>query len=499
MGEDSAAACWIDRWRFVLFGLLAAATLAGLNGQWRIDPDSALYLTLARNMARGQGYTYHGVLHRLVYPGFPALASLAFRWHGGSPILICNLLTLLCGTAALMATYRLFSLSTNRPTAVAITLLTGISHEFFRYWHEPMVEMPFLLGTMMVFAGVETLFHCDKKPRWWDWAILAVGVGIAVSVKPMMLILMPIVALDAAWMGWRRGRLGRAAAAVAIMFALSLLFFLVLDPRHPFSTTPDDPSYEAIAQRELDGLPSRGEQVAHNLEELLTLSAPYAVFGLPLRTPLLAPVVGGLMLCGGISLLRFRPAWALWAVAVAVKLTIFFSLNRYLLPIAPFLLFGWVRLLNQLRGPNPIAWLGAGLMGATIAVHMAAACVLIGEQRQEPFMIRYRHGAYASLVRMADELTHQTGKEDLILAPAADSRILTFLADRTVIESGNIAGPAARSRQIFVITPDLGIPDDQMKWMAHGGVRASGGCMARASASPGLGSALDLYNASIVK
>src|ERR1700687_1617518 len=42
-----------DRHRRNLFVLLFAVYLLGFSGQWRLEPDSALYLTIGRNLATG--------------------------------------------------------------------------------------------------------------------------------------------------------------------------------------------------------------------------------------------------------------------------------------------------------------------------------------------------------------------------------------------------------------------------------------------------------------
>jgi len=67
----------LDRWRGYVFAAIVAIYLLGFNGQWLIEPDGGLYLNLARNLARGRGYTFGGVVHDTVYPGLPvALAGL---------------------------------------------------------------------------------------------------------------------------------------------------------------------------------------------------------------------------------------------------------------------------------------------------------------------------------------------------------------------------------------------------------------------------------------
>ena len=50
-----------DRHRHKLYALLLVIYLLGFNAQWRVEPDSALYLTMGRNVAAGMGYTYNGL------------------------------------------------------------------------------------------------------------------------------------------------------------------------------------------------------------------------------------------------------------------------------------------------------------------------------------------------------------------------------------------------------------------------------------------------------
>src|SRR4051794_38090377 len=66
---------WSDAHRRKLFVAVLALYLLAFNGQWRVDADSALYLTLGRNLAEGRGYTYHGLPHSLAYPGMPWLLA----------------------------------------------------------------------------------------------------------------------------------------------------------------------------------------------------------------------------------------------------------------------------------------------------------------------------------------------------------------------------------------------------------------------------------------
>src|SRR4051794_2931002 len=51
---------YVDRLRYWLLGFTLLALCAGFNGQWRPEPDSALYLTIGRSLATGHGYSYMG-------------------------------------------------------------------------------------------------------------------------------------------------------------------------------------------------------------------------------------------------------------------------------------------------------------------------------------------------------------------------------------------------------------------------------------------------------
>src|SRR4051812_15754141 len=48
---------YVDLLRYWILGFTLVALLAGFNGQWRPEPDSALYLTIGRSLAVGQGYS----------------------------------------------------------------------------------------------------------------------------------------------------------------------------------------------------------------------------------------------------------------------------------------------------------------------------------------------------------------------------------------------------------------------------------------------------------
>src|SRR5687767_8228472 len=88
---------WADRYRRWVFASLVLLYAAGFNGQWRPEPDSALYLSIGRNIAEGKGYTYHGKSHRLAYPGLPVVFAAISKVAGQRSLLAALVLMPLLG------------------------------------------------------------------------------------------------------------------------------------------------------------------------------------------------------------------------------------------------------------------------------------------------------------------------------------------------------------------------------------------------------------------
>src|SRR5207249_1584403 len=190
---------WVDVHRRRLLAALLVLYALGFNGQWRMEPDSALYLTIGRNLAEGRGYTYHGEHHHLAYPGLPWLFAASFKLFGAGTLLPAHVVVLLCGLLTLALTYRLFYLHSGRSTAVLLMLAPGLSRTFYRYCFELLSDVPFLMGVMAFLVGYEAVFfrRYDRdvreglpdprgRPGWVDWLLLVGGLAVAMIMRPTM-------------------------------------------------------------------------------------------------------------------------------------------------------------------------------------------------------------------------------------------------------------------------------------------------------------------------
>jgi hypothetical protein len=155
---------WADRHRWWLFGFVAVLYVGGFNGQWRVSPDSALYASLGRSLAEGQGYTYQGEHHKWVEPALPYVISFGFRLFGPDAFWPTMIVLLLTAFAALALFYRLMTLHAGRPTAVVLTTLLAVNESFYRYPFHLFTDTPFLVGVLLFLLGYEVVLQNRVGP-----------------------------------------------------------------------------------------------------------------------------------------------------------------------------------------------------------------------------------------------------------------------------------------------------------------------------------------------
>lgn len=450
-----------DRRRLLLFGFLVLLYLAGFNGRWRLEPDSALYLNLGRSLAEGRGYTYHGVPHHLAFPGLPLLFAGVFRLFHTTSLLPDLILMPLIGFMTLGLTYRLFLLHADRPTAVLVTFGLGISRLFYRYCFELLSDMPFLLGVMAFLAGYEAIFPARddssaRSPRWFDWVFLVGGLLIAVIMRPAMWALLGAIILALTWSALReRRRLPLLLSCLVGVLAVAVLFWK-FDLRRTGA--------HAVGQYEDALFEVKFSHLHFMLRDSLREYAPrlfeaslcQALFGCRLGRGV-NTLVGIIVLFIAGSLYRRRALWGLWVTLTVLMLLIAVKpLDRYFLEVLPLLVFGWWRFLRGInrRLPDPWGtWLFAGLFALGGITNLAKCGDLIIEQRWTPFLAHYKFGRFESIDRVADLIRRHTPRDAWIAVPPKTARILTYLSHRRAIEPmvENPGDPAVHP--IFVLEP----------------------------------------------
>lgn len=457
---------WADRHRHKLLAGLIVIYLLGFNAQWRIEPDSALYLTIGRNLAEGHGYTFHEQRHHLAFPGLPLLFSAVFKLFGTRTLVPSLIVMLLIGSATLALTYRLFLLYAGRPTAVLMTFGLGISRLFYRYCFELLSDMPFLLGVMAFLAGFEAVFYRSRRteesgerssPRWYDWILLVSGLLLAVAMRPSMWALLVAVVLALAWSAIRSpARRVQAIVCIAAVVTAGVVFWMV-DPRRGGRAAMGD--YEDAL---FDVTSAHLESVIHNLlpniGKLFEATLSQALFGARLG-PGLSSIAGAAIIIVCATMLLDRPLWFLWvAMTFLMMIVAIEPLDRYFLEVIPLMIFAWWRGIRWLnlrlasRSPKWADWIFAGLFLLGGATNLMRIGEFVVEQRHSHFLHSYKEGRYASVDRVAKMLHDRVDEHAWVVTTAKFSRTLTFLSHRMVVGPREEIQPAGNSNA-YILEP----------------------------------------------
>jgi hypothetical protein len=467
-----------DRHRRKLLVVLLFIYLLGFNAQWRVEPDSALYLTVGRNLAEGHGYTFHGQPHHLAYPGLPLLFSGIFKLFGSGTLVPSLVIMLLIGAATLALTYRLFYLFAGRPTAVLMTFGVGISRLFYRYCFELLSDMPFLLGVMAFLAGFEAIFHrrSDRNDsggdggahpaKWFDWLLLIGGLATAIAMRPSMWALLLATVLALAWSTIRGGFRWKQAIPLGLAVLAAGVVFWKFDPRRSGHAAMGD--YEdALVEFAIGHVGTLIHNLFFiNIPKLFQATLSQTLFGARLG-PGLSDLagVGVVLVCA--TMLRDRPLWFLWvAMTFVMMLVAIEPLDRYFLEALPLMVFAWwrgIRWLNhrlpQMRfGGRRVSrawadWIFAGLfiLGGTVNLMRVGGFVV--EQRRPHFLNSYKEGRYASSKQVARLLHDRVDPHGWVLATPKFARILTFLSHRNVVGPREPVDLDPSREPVFVLQP----------------------------------------------
>lgn len=176
------------------------------------DVDRAL---IARNMAdRGDWVTpwYHDRPLYTKPPLFYWLGAVSYGLLRRRDELPANLVSALCGTVTVLATWGLGRRLLGDRAALAGALTLATAYLFLLMARQPMIDMALTAGLTGCLAALARLrFAPPARPAAW-WAAAAVGLAAAILAKgPLPLALFAVAALPLAW----PERTGAAAAVAA--------------------------------------------------------------------------------------------------------------------------------------------------------------------------------------------------------------------------------------------------------------------------------------------
>lgn len=461
-------AAWVDRHRvWVWFGLIMMHALA-FSPHWRVGADSALYMTIGRNLAEGAGYTYHGAAHDLVYPLLPWLISVVWQLTHVGDILTLNMLMLACHLGALFLIYRAMALHFDRGTGLIVTVLTAVAASVFPYAFQILSDPPFFLGVAAVLAGYAGWSRRSVGEARGPWlapvavhmALFFGGLVLALFARPTGLVILAAVGATVVW-HVAVGPLRLRHVCAGGLGLLGAALFFAFDPR-PGATDSWWLTVGQYAAHELAIFSEPGRLLERMIGEAwprwFDAHATEALIGIELG-PGLSWLMGAGVIALGLALFRWRFLWGALFVTTAAMLLVRPSVVRYFMPITPLLALAWWQAARgfERRWPRQSGrvmamamltlWLG-GNLGATVIDYT------IEQRRITATLATYPEPELRRLSEVAAAIEAHTPKAAAILASRA--RVLTFKTGRRVIPATSPHVPTALAPPDYALMPHAG-------------------------------------------
>ncbi len=460
---------WCGRHRWLLWAAVMALFLAGFNNQWRIGTDSSLHLNIGRCIAQGMGFTHPDGLQEMVSPGLAYMTAAGFYLFGPDHLLLSHVINFLLGVAGLGLTYWLFSLHTDRGTAVLMTVLLGTSETYYRHIFLLLTDLPFAVGALLGLVGYERLQQ--RSPRVW-LSVLLIAAGIVLMAMFRAVVLTFIVALALAMLvDLIRAKRTKTLLALTIGLLAAVLASRLVDPNlsHPFQLNADE---QIIYQRLVEKLPQTLEHAwSHNLPLLLRESTSEAVFAVDfgdIAGVFLSLASLACMLLMAVA--RRRSLWLILTLLFLVQWLAFFVADRYYLPLMPLVLYGWWWGAMQVERRLPRGW-GRYVLIFMLVLLIVPNLIRVGRfiqvQRSTAFVEDYRRGRYQPIVELAGWMSTHVEANALVLSDKNHSQVLSYLSRRHVIEPRNAGQPPAGP--FYVVEP---LDEAGRRLLAERGYRA---------------------------
>lgn len=462
----------VDRRRRWILAAAAILLLASFSTHWRITPDSAVFLGIARNLAHGRGFTFNEQIVTTVNPAFPYLLTLLRRLPIDS-VIASNALVMFFGFASLVLVYRLILRQAGRPLAVLVTALTAATSPFLRHSCEILADVPFFFFCTLALLGYERTFPrpqstsndlqaselpAAERParRAIAWAMVLVGLAGMASLRVVFLGPLVAILVDLLWR-IRKSRFKWAVLAAALGVLLVALSIRLADPRMSGGIVLLTKEKQLLDL--LLDLPARVPYIlSTNGPRLFFDSTPRAMFGNKLGLWPLDLLLSLAVLAAGAILLRRRLAWAALIAIFFVQWLVLFPDTRYFLPLIPLLLLGWWDLAVTVTCRVP-ARLQPGVLVALIAVvalpNVIRSAGFVIEQHRRPFLENYLHGRYQDLQAVSELAARELPPDAVIIAGGQFATPLHYFSGLHSIATADqfLITPIPPGRKVFVLFP----------------------------------------------
>jgi hypothetical protein len=455
------------------------------NGLWVPVSDGDIYLSVARNVATGKGFTFNSLPVQAIPPGWPlflaGMMRISPRFAFLNPVPMCLML------AAMFLYYRVLLRLTTPRRAFITCLITGaLSHVFHRtfLFHSEGLFCVIVAGTLLLAV------QANERRSLWRIALVVILCALIVFVRWAGILLAPIMA-GALLGGQLRPKFNRLWIGAAVAMVVLAGTFLYLrgsqgeaeETIRQATATRSYAAYKHPIVRRLLTIQSRVLRISIWYTALL--SEPVRLGQSVKAINIMAGIIGfgllGLLVYGMVPYLRRRQWILLGALLYSLGIAAMWNTvtGRYFVPVAPFLILGMWDGVDRLRkaGPSP-AWgmasrtiLIAVLIGAA-ASNLSLYAVNVWLLHRDNFYDHYYSGQPKELMAIAEVLNARSVKDGEVgrSNPKArwatgspsqgvlfDLRGLAFLINRTIASAPRDEYGREPSDELFAWARETGL------------------------------------------
>lgn len=425
-----------------VFVLCTVSLLLVFNGIWRINFDSALYRSVARSLANGEGFVHAGLPEIYSYPGLPLLLAAIQRVFGSGD-LVPLVVVMACGAGCLLMVHRLIARVYPPEFALAVTAAVGVNGWFIQHTQELLTDIPFMLLSLLTLWSLEQLRRPTAGPARFQLSILMVlALTGSILFRPVGWILAASLLAIGLWR-ITRGRsaaIRRLGGSMVLLTSLAagacfLIDVVWLDGRLLRGGYGTELS-ERLSVFDVSGL------LAAKTSAIEDINASF--FAQTMNPGGL--IFSGILLIGLLVVARRRPEWALPALALVPMTLVMSSDPRYFMAHLPFVWLGYLLLCRSVCDRLSGSWrvvIAVVLIAPPVALNVARSFKVIAEQRRadlalldgtsrrDAFYTGFQGGSQIRNFAIAESIRRHVEPGEFVVGP--DSNILAYLSDRNVL------------------------------------------------------------------
>ncbi len=169
--------------------------------------DASIYVSSARALLAGEGYSYLGEPFTVRPPGMSLVLAAIFAWRGADWHAV-NLFVSLTGVACVAFLFAHARARIGTLIAACLALAVWFSTPFQTLCNQAMSDVP---GAALLFAGLAVERWAAKRPSVRRDVVLGLFLGLSTYVRSVTILLVPAIVLARVFAAWSSGREGEPA------------------------------------------------------------------------------------------------------------------------------------------------------------------------------------------------------------------------------------------------------------------------------------------------